>query len=364
MTKTTVLYNAHKAAKAVFMDFAGWSMPLHYGSQIAEHNYVRTAAGMFDVSHMGVVDVVGTESKQFLSILLANDIDKLSAPGKALYSCMLNEAGGVIDDLIVYLMQDNYYRLVVNAGCTTKDLAWIQQQGNKYQVEIKHRNDLAIIAVQGPQALQKIANSFDIGLADQLQKLSKFSCLQYKSWFVGRTGYTGEDGVEIILPTTEAEQCWQSLSQQGIHPVGLGARDTLRLEAGLNLYGNDMDENVSPLESNLTWTVSFLNQGRNFIGRKALELQLISGLKQQLLAIVLKDKGVLRHGQKVLDATHEVGVVTSGSYSPTLQQAIGLIRVALPQNKDYFVEIRGIKHLVCVIHPPFVKKGKTSFNLI
>lgn len=363
MAKRTPLYNEHSAANAVLMNFADWEMPLHYGSQIVEHNQVRTVAGMFDVSHMGIIDLKGPGCQQFLSIILANNINKLHDPGRALYSCMLNDTGGILDDLIAYYVGENYYRLVVNASCTAKDLAWLQQHSDKYNLEIKQRTDLAIIAVQGPAAIEGAATALGSIVSTSIRNLKKFGCIEVGTWFIARTGYTGEDGVEIILPANEAHECWQNLLKRGVQPVGLGARDTLRLEAGHHLYGNDMDESVSPLEANLAWTVDFEPPTRHFIGRKALHKQLDVGLRRQLIAIALPDKGVLRSGQKIYNNEQEVGVVTSGTFSPLLHIAIGFARVALPLNKDYFVDIRGKKYPLQVIQGPFVKNGKANFNL-
>lgn len=364
MSKHTQLYAQHVAAGAVMVDFAGWEMPLNYGSQLIEHEQVRHSAGMFDVSHMGIVDITGEQSQEFLAVLLANDIYKLDKPGKALYSCMLNIDGGVIDDLIVYFIQNNNYRLIVNASTTAKDLNWIKQQAIQYQVEINLRTDLSIIAVQGPESIAKVCSIVDEALAANLLQLNKFTFLVHEHWIFARTGYTGEDGIEIILPNNAVEMFWQKLSTQGVHPIGLGARDTLRLEAGLNLYGNDMDENVTPLESNLSWTVNFDNEDRNFTGRSALLTQIKSTDLRHLVGVVLKDKGVLRHGQNIFSAEKNQGIITSGTYSPTLGCSIGLGRVALPLNNDYCVEIRGKKHPVCLITPPFVKKGQANFKLV
>lgn len=361
MIQRTALYNKHQEHNAILMDFAGWQMPLHYGSQLIEHNHVRTVAGMFDVSHMGIIDIKGPASKKFLSMMLANDIHKLKQPGRALYSCMLNETGGIIDDVIAYYIAENYYRLVVNAGCTHKDLEWLLKHVDKYNLELTLRKDLAIIAVQGPAAIDLSASALGEIVSNSIRTLKKFACIEVGTWFIARTGYTGEDGVEIILPATQAEECWENLLKSGVQPVGLGARDTLRLEAGYNLYGSDMDETVSPLESNLTWTVEFEPASRQFIGRDALHQQMQAGVKQQLVAIVLPGKGVLRSGQKIYSEDKEVGVVTSGTFSPLLHLAIGFARVVLPLNKDYVVEIRDKKHPIRIVTGPFVKNGKANF---
>ncbi len=354
MNKHTALFDMHKAANATMVEFAGWDMPLHYGSQIAEHKIVRTAAGMFDVSHMGIIDIVGADAREFLSILLANNIHKLTKPGTALYSCMLNDRGGIIDDLIVYYMQNEYFRLVVNASTVTTDLSWILSHASKYNIVISQRNNLAIIAVQGPLSIIKTISVMEQCYADLIQHLKRFSCVQCGEIFIARTGYTGENGVELIMPKDLAVEYWQRLLAQDIQPIGLGARDLLRLEAGYNLYGNDMDLSVTPFESNLAWTVALEPQDRNFIGRSALEAQLIDSIPNILIGVELLEKGILRHGQKIYLGAKEVGVVTSGTFSPSLGRAIGLARVAMPLNKDYFVDIRGKKHAVRVVIPPFV----------
>lgn len=355
--QTTILYQQHLAANAKIVDFAGWQMPLHYGSQIAEHHQVRNDAGMFDVSHMAVVDVIGHEAKPFLQYLLANDVTKLES-GKALYSCMLNETGGIIDDLIVYHVDDQFYRLVLNAGTRAKDLAWLQQQAPAFKVKITPRNDLAMIAIQGPHALTKtqtVLKKFP------LQSLIPFSFLLDKDWLIARTGYTGEEGYEVILPVAEAVNFWQALLSAGIKPCGLGARDTLRLEAGLNLYGTDMDESTSPLESNLAWTIAWQPESRNFIGRAALTLQQQQGLTQKMVGLILKERGVLRNHQKI-QVGEVKGEITSGSFSPTLGHSIALARIPVDPEGECKTEIRGKYLLLQIVKLPFVRHGKKVFT--
>lgn len=360
MGKRTPLYECHLQAQAKMVDFAGWDMPLHYGSQIQEHHYVRQDAGMFDVSHMTIVDLQGNESDAFLQQLVANNVAKLT-PGKALYTCMLNESGGVIDDLIVYQLDKNIYRLIVNSATREKDLTWIQAQAKNYQLTIQERNDLAMIAIQGPKALEKISSLLPSDIKDKALALKPFHSCADQHYFIARTGYTGEDGFEIILPANEAPAFWQRAVTAGIHCCGLGARDTLRLEAGLNLYGADMDDTVSPFESNLTWTVAMEPKERNFIGRNALEKQLQSGVKNKLVGLVLETPGVLRNHQKVAVNGSGDGEITSGSFSPSLNKGIALARVPA-QTKDHAqVEIRGKAVPVKVINPPFIKRGKSTF---
>src|SRR6202161_99779 len=305
-------------------------MPVQYASQIEEHHAVRRAAGVFDVSHMCVVDLTGARTREFLRHLLANDVAKLGSSGQALYSCMLSETAGVIDDLIAYYLNESWFRLVVNAGTRDKDLAWIRQHAQEFAVEVRERADLAMLAVQGPKAPEKPVTLLPSEARPRALALAAFTSCEIGSWFVARTGYTGEDGFEVMMPAAEAADAWGRLLQQGVKPAGLGARDTLRLEAGMNLYGNDMDENFHPVESGLAWTVAFEPKDRDFIGREALErAQRESG--RELVGLLLEDRGVLRSHQKVLSAGATIaglsGEVTSGTFSPTLNRSIALARV-------------------------------------
>lgn len=354
----TALFHAHEQAGAKIVDFGGWDMPIHYGSQIEEHHFIRKDVGMFDVSHMTVVDVVGPQSREYLRYLLANDVDKLSIIGKALYSGMLDENGGVIDDLIVYRMPSDY-RVVVNCGTREKDLAWMTKQAANFDVELKERSDLAMIAVQGPNAIAAVkkVKAEDAGL---IESLSVFQGLEKASWMYCRTGYTGEDGLEIILPNEDAEVFWKELLEVDVKPCGLGARDTLRLEAGMNLYGSDMDESVTPLESNMAWTVSF-SEERDFIGKAALTKQKASGVPTKLVGLVLEARGVLRGHQKVCLNGREVGEITSGSFSPTLGYSIALARVSKDLTDACQVDMRGKQIDVKIVKPPFVRFGKQAF---
>lgn len=331
-------------------------MPLHYGSQIEEHHRVRRDAGMFDVSHMLALDVRGPGTRDFLRRLLANDVARLDRPGMALYSCMLNEGGGVLDDLIAYFMGEDAFRLVVNAATAGKDLEWIDGQRAQLapRLELNARRDLAIIAVQGPRAREKFWSAMP-RLREATESLGSFQAVAAGGMMVSRTGYTGEDGFEIMLPARDAENLWQALRQQDVAQVGLGARDTLRLEAGMNLYGSDMDESVSPLESGLAWTVK-LKAPRDFIGKAALLKR--PALRQQV-GLVLLDKGMMRGHQEVRCAVGG-GVLTSGGFSPTLNRSIGLARV--PRNvaagDTIEVEVRGKWLRARVVKPPFVRYGK------
>ena len=360
--KRTPLYATHVAAGARMVDFGGWEMPLHYGSQIEEHHAVRRKAGMFDVSHMRVVDLDGAGSRDFLRALLANDVLKLT-PGKALYSCMLNDSGGVIDDLIVYWIHTDHYRLVVNAATADKDIAWMHKVAHdrKLPVAILPRRELAMIAVQGPQAhaiLREVIEGIDGDAAAAIDRLKPFAAAVVDEFFIARTGYTGEDGFEVVLPADEAPDLWQRLRAEGVAPCGLGARDTLRLEAGMNLYGQDMDESVTPLESGLAWTVD-LKEPREFIGRAALQRQLAAGNLRRLVGLKLLDKGVLRAHQKVA-TPHGEGEITSGTYSPTLECSIALARVpaGVSVGDTVQVDIRGKPANALVTKYPFVRNGK------
>lgn len=360
MGKRTPLYDCHLKANAKMVDFAGWDMPLNYGSQIQEHHQVRQDAGIFDVSHMTIVDLKGPDVASYLRYLLANNIDRLT-PGKALYTCMLNEQGGVIDDLIVYKMTDDFYRLIVNSGTHDKDLAWMQKQAKNFDFTLTERTDLSMLAIQGPKVKEKIASIFTPATLQKITELKPFHAVIVDEFFIARTGYTGEDGYEIILPAKTAPDFWQKVLDANILPCGLGARDTLRLEAGLNLYGSDMDENVSPLESNLAWTVSFEPKERDFIGRAALEKQLKSGVKHRLVGLVLETQGVLRNHQKVIVNEHGEGEITSGSFSPTLNKGIALARVPAEIGTHCQVDMRGKRVPAQVIKPPFVRQGEKTF---
>ncbi len=366
MTQKTILNDTHRALGARMVDFGGWDMPIHYGSQIDEHHAVRQDAGMFDVSHMTVVDLAGPRVREFLRKLLANSVDKLKVTGKALYSAMLDERGGVIDDLIVDYLADDFFRLVVNASTRDKDLAWISRQAQAFDVTVTERPEFGMVAVQGPAAREKVIGLLREGDRERIGKLGRFAAAEAATVdgvpvFVARTGYTGEDGFEVIVPEAQAVAFWNALLAAGVKPAGLGARDTLRLEAGMNLYGQDMDETVSPYEAALGWTVS-LDAGRDFIGRAALERQLADGVPRQLVGIVMDEKGVLRHGQKVLTAGGE-GEILSGTFSPTLGKAIAFARIPAGEPGEVRVDIRGREVPVRLVKFPFVRDGKPQAGL-
>lgn len=359
----TPLYACHVEAGAKMVDFGGWEMPLHYGSQVEEHLAVRRDSGMFDVSHMTVLDIGGADATAFLRRLLANDVSRLTAPGKALYSPMLNEQGGVLDDLIVYALEDGRYRVISNCATRDKDLAWMGQQAAPFAVTIQEHEDVALVAVQGPRALAAVTSLCDQAEGATITALRPFSGAQIGDWYVARTGYTGEDGVEIMLPADAAVTLWQQLLAAGVTPAGLGARDTLRLEAGLNLYGNDMDESITPLEANLGWTVAWEPVERDFIGRPALEQQRREGARWQLVGLVMTERGVLRSHMPVhVNGSAAVGEITSGTFSPSLGHAIALARIPTGQWQSAEVEIRGKRVAVQLVKPGFVRHGQRVFD--
>ena len=357
--QTTPLFAAHQEAGARMVEFAGWSMPLHYGSQLDEHHAVRQHAGVFDVSHMRAIDVAGEGATAYLRCVLANDVAKLTLTGRALYTCMLNSAGGILDDLLVYQRGDLGYRIVVNAATTESDLAHLVAQSAGFAVTLTPRNDLAMLAIQGPRALTATLPL----LSPMLRVIADrpaFHALWEQDWMVARTGYTGEDGVEVLLPASEAVGFWSQLLDQGVRPAGLGARDTLRLEAGLNLYGTDMDTTTTPMMANLGWTVAWEPTDRDFIGRSALVAQREQGVPVRQVGLVLTDRGILRGGMIV---TTDVGpgVITSGSFAPTLGYSVALARVPadVNMNASASVALRGRDVPVRLVKPGFVRHGQS-----
>ena len=358
----TPLYDKHLEAGAKLVDFGGWDMPVNYGSQKEEHHAVRRRAGVFDVSHMTIVDLSGERVKPFLQRLLANDVGRVTTPGKALYTCMLNEDGGVIDDLIVYYFSDTDYRMVVNAATREKDLNWIRAQAESFDVRVAERAELAMLAVQGPDARALAAPVIDEEHREGALGLKPFTSMHAGELFVARTGYTGEDGWEILMPAADAPRIWDRLLAAGVAPCGLGARDTLRLEAAMNLYGNDMDETITPLEAGLGWTVAWEPADRDFIGRPALEAQRQSPT-QRFVGLLLEDKGVLRaHQRIVVDGVGE-GEITSGGFSPTIERSIGLARVPAGDYDRAKVDIRGKLLDVRIVGTPFVRNGEIRIDV-
>ncbi|MDE0450505.1 MAG: glycine cleavage system aminomethyltransferase GcvT [Gammaproteobacteria bacterium] len=355
--RRTPLFDTHLAAGAKMAGFAGWAMPIRYGSQIDEHHAVRNHAGMFDVSHMTIVDIEGTSTLEFLQHLVANDAGKLKSAGGGLYGVLLNEAGGIIDDVIVY-RRDRGYRVVSNAATRDAVMDWYKGRADRFDAVLVEREDVAMIAVQGPEAIARFVDA--TGLSE-VAELKRFHALDVPhkaaTWMIARTGYTGEDGIEVMLPARGAPWLWCELAQAGVVAAGLGARDTLRLEAGLNLYGQDMDETTTPLESNLGWTVAFEPADRDFIGRTALEAQRTNGVGNKLTGIALEDRGVMRHGMKVITEAGE-GEVRSGIFSPTLGYSIGLARVPRAATGEVGILIRGRERRGRIVRPPFVAKKR------
>ena len=362
MTSKTVLHAKHLESGAKMVDFHGWEMPINYGSQIEEHHAVRQDAGMFDVSHMTIVDVKGADAKAFLRRLVINDVEKLSLTGKALYTGMCNHEGGVIDDLIIYYFSNTEYRLVVNSATREKDLAWMNEQIGGFEVTITERPEFGMIAVQGPKAKAKVATILSNEQQAAVEDMKPFFGVQAAELFIATTGYTGEDGYEIVVPEAQAADLWQQLLNAGVKPCGLGARDTLRLEAGTNLYGLDMDETVSPLAANMAWTISWEPADRDFIGREVLAAQREAGDQPKLVGLVLEEKGVLRTGLKVVSEAGE-GEITSGTFSPTLGHSVAMARVPRSVKVGDTVEVEMRKKLVKVqvVKPSFVRNGAKVF---
>ncbi len=363
MGSRTPLYEQHVAAGARIVDFGGWDMPLHYGSQKEEHHAVRTNAGLFDVSHMTIVDLAGLRVREFLQYLLANDVAKLEVYGKALYACMLNPEGGVIDDLIVYFIADEDYRLIVNAATRDKDLAWIRKRAAPFDVDVSERVELAMLAVQGPNARKLAAPAIDAEWREAALSLKPFNGLQAGGMFVARTGYTGEDGWEIVVHADKAGDLWEQLLAAGVVPCGLGARDTLRLEAAMNLYGADMDESISPLEAGLGWTVAWEPADRDFIGRKPLEALRKDPARRRFVGLLLEDKGVLRNHQTIIVDGVGEGEITSGGFSPTMGRSIALARIPAGDYTEAKVDVRGKLLSVRIVKTPFVRKGHIHIDL-
>jgi len=358
MLKLTPLHQQHLQANAKMVDFFGWDMPLHYGSQIKEHQQVRKDAGMFDVSHMAVLDLSGEDVEAYLTTLVANDIDKIKDSAKALYTCMLNENGGVIDDMVIYCLGSNHYRIISNAGRREKDLAWMKKQANHKAVSIKERTDLGILAIQGPAAIAKVLTVVSQDKKACISQLELFESKHIDDWLIARTGYTGEDGLEIILPAEHLKKLWDQLLDVQVSPCGLAARDTLRLEAGLMLYGQDLDDTHTPLESGVAWTIAWTPEHRDFIGRKALAEQKQTGIPSKIVGLILCEKGMMRMEQAVFIDQQAQGKITSGSFSPTLNHSIALARVASYIKDKCMVEIRGKLVPAKVVKPRFVKNGK------
>ncbi|ATW02081.1 glycine cleavage system protein T [Candidatus Legionella polyplacis] len=333
----TILYNSHIEIGAKLVRFHNWIMPLHYGSIVQECLYVRERCGMFDISHMTIVDITGSQSISFLRKLLTNDITLLF-DNESLYSCMCNNYGGIIDDVVVYKCNNNYYRLVFNASTRIKVLKWIFNVSKYFSVKMIERNDFGMLSVQGPDAISKIVNILNLKKDNVVENLDRFGFIIFDYFFISRTGYTGEDGLEIILLKKYIVDFWNTLLESNINPCGLGARDILRLEAGMVLSGVDIHEKVTPLESSLEWTIKWIPKDRDFIGMNSLFLQKKYGAPTKLIGLIISDKKIMRNGFKVLLSSNDTGVITSGVYSPFLKKSIAFARVPW-KNTDNMVHV-------------------------
>ena len=360
--KKTALHSTHLNTSGKMVDFHGWEMPLHYGSQLKEHELVRSTYGMFDISHMTIIDVLGVDSREYLRLLLANDVNKLEKNFDALLSVFLNQTGGVIDDLLVYRMEDGY-RLVVNCATRETVLSWMRSHLNNLKVSLRERKDLSMLAFQGPKTFKILTEILPLDLIDKVRTLSPFQGVYFDQRLITTTGYTGERGVEIITTHEDAEYLWKKALLAGVSPIGLAARDTLRLEAGMNLYGFEMDETISPLESNMAWTVCLNDEERDFIGKDSY----LSRSKENfhvLKGLVFEDKCIVRSNQEIFFEGNSLmkGVVTSGTYSPTLKKSIALARIPISNLKKCLTNVRGKEIKALIGSPKFVKEGTIIFK--
>jgi aminomethyltransferase len=359
-TLKTPLYDAHVAMKAKMVPFGGWLMPVSYEGVLAEHKTVREACGIFDVSHMGEVRVKGPEATRFMQWLTINDVTKLK-PGSGQYSAMLNEHGGMIDDLIVYRLADNEFFICVNASNRTKDHQWIKSKSAGFNIVVTDESDhFAQIAVQGPHSADVLSAIVSDADAVAMRSLPYTHIMPVlicgQPSLLARTGYTGEFGFEVYIPSSVAHQTWMALlelsSKFGVKPIGLGARDTLRLEACYLLYGNDMNEEVSPLEAGISWATK-LDKG-DFIGKTALLNQKTVGIKRHIVAFKMLEDGIPRHGMKVFNEGKIIGDVTSGSVLPTVGGAGGmaLVESSMKEGHEFLIDIRGVQRRARVVKRP------------
>ena len=344
------------------IDFHGWDMPINYGSQLSEHEQVRNSCGIFDVSHMTILDFEGKDVKEFLRKLLANDINALNEDFDGLYSALLNESGGILDDLIAYKLESGY-RLVFNCATRESDISWIVSQVGDMNVSFSERLDLSMIAMQGPDVFEVLSRCFSAETSNELKKKRPFQGLMENGTLVTTTGYTGEKGVEIMIDNEKANSLWQKAIQSGARPVGLAARDTLRLEAGMNLYGFEMDKMISPLECNMAWTVSLKDKERSFIGKEAFELKKKNGDHDLLKGLLFEDRCIVRSNQEIFfdEKKTKEGIVTSGTYSPTLKKSIALARIVHSDKETCLAEVRGKIFTAAIGQPRFIKEGKVVF---
>ncbi|MEJ2084158.1 MAG: glycine cleavage system aminomethyltransferase GcvT [Acidobacteriota bacterium] len=359
--KRTPLYQAHLEAGAKMVDFAGWTMPVQYSGVIEEHRAVRQAAGLFDVSHMGQIRVTGASAESFLQSVTPNDVSRLTR-GRAHYSGLLTEAGTYIDDLLVYRLGDEDFLLVVNAANADKDFDWLRSR-SAGEVELEDvSEDWALLALQGPRAREILASLTPCDI-DAL-KYYRFAvdAVAGGEAIISRTGYTGEDGFELYLQPDHAPAVWRQLLETGapvgLRPAGLGARDTLRLEAGMALYGHEIDDTTTPFDAGLNWVVK-MDKGE-FVGRGALEAQQQQGSTRSLVGFEVQDRGIARQGHRVVAADEEIGWVTSGTWSPTFEKALGMAyvpRSATAIGTDLTLDVRGRSVAAKVVDLPFYKRN-------
>src|ERR1700760_2781643 len=360
MMKNTALTDLHISLGAKMVPFAGYNMPVQYAGINAEHETVRNGVGVFDVSHMGEFILKGDKALDLIQHVTSNDASKLY-DGKVQYSCLPNKDGGIVDDLLVYRIDEKTYMLVVNASNIEKDWDWIRGF-NTYGVEMKNISDkTSLLAIQGPKASEALQSLTDIDLANMEYysfKKGKFAGLD--NVLVSATGYTGAGGFEIYFENSQAEHIWNAIFKAGepfgIKPIGLGARDTLRLEMGFCLYGNDIDDATSPLEAGLGWVTKF---NKEFTSSAALQAQKTEGVKRKLVGFEMIDRGIPRHDYEIVDADgNNIGKVTSGTQSPSLQKAIGMGYVKndfAKEGTEIFINIRDTKIKAQVVKPPFYK---------
>jgi aminomethyltransferase len=356
----TPLYQLHQERQARLTAFGGWEMPVQYAGITQEHEAVRQAVGCFDISHMGKFELLGKDLVKSLQNLVPSDLNRLK-PGVALYTVLLNETAGIIDDLILYRHGSTpegleRISLIVNAATTEKDKAWLTAHLNPKQVQFVDRSrDQVLIAVQGPAAIATLQDYTPLDLQSIPRYHHAESTLMGVPAFLARTGYTGEDGFEVMLPIEAGQAFWRSLLESGVTPCGLGARDTLRLEAAMALYGQDIDETTTPLEAGLGWLVH-LDRVGDFLGRKVLEQQKANGTSRRLVGLQMQGRAIARHGYPVVFEDQPIGIVTSGSVSPTLGYPIALAYVP-PQfskvGQEVAIAIRGKTYPATVVKRPF-----------
>lgn len=357
MGQPTPLHDVHIALGAKMIERDGWNMPLHYGDQVDEHHQVRTACGVFDVSHLCVLDVGGSAAQAWLSLHLSNDVGRLAQPGQAQYSLLLSETGGILADVLVYRLTTGF-RLITDPACKTQLLDALHTHPDTDTLHVTEASNTALLAIQGPQARERCAALVSAARAAVIEQLSPFQAQEVEGWFIARTGFTGEDGLEILLPAEDATAFFYELIGAGVTPAGLAARDTLRVEAGFCQYGQDLTLHTSPLSLSLEHVIAWEPHDRRFIGRSALEqLRADGGDTHRLVGLILEERGILRHGDVVRVEGLGSGMITSGSFSPTLGKIIALAQVPAGTSDRAEVEVRGKWYPVRVVRPGFVRHG-------